>query len=103
MDNNKDEKFSKHLKELSENVEELKKELNALKDGSYITGDWIDNHSLSKTLNITPRTLTNFVRQRLFKVTKMGRTNYFKKAEILNFLEDNHKYYTDDTKLKKPD
>jgi len=102
MDNN-EKKFSKHLKELSENIEELKKELNTLKNGSAITNEWIDNHSLSETLKITPRTLANFVRQGLFKVTKIGRTNYYKKAEILQFLEDNHEYYTDDKNPKKQD
>lgn len=100
---NSEENLFKQFKELAENVEKLKKEVKALKNGSYITDIWIDSHDLTRTLNVTSRTLNNFAKQGFFKVTKMGRTNYYKKAEILEFLEVNHKYYIDDKKPKKPD
>ena len=89
------------LDEMSNKLNELSKEIRSIRNCSAIKDNWIDSDDVCDSLNITKRTLQRYVKAGLFKSSVIGRRVYFKTPDILNYLEENHKYHDEYARSNK--
>jgi hypothetical protein len=79
------------LDEINNKLEQLRRNLDVLSlSHNYLKTHWIDNVEVCDTLNITKRTLANYVRAGKIKKSSLGGKWYFKSDDIVGMLEEGY-------------
>lgn len=78
------------FQKLLESIEEIKGELNNLKDRSPLKEVWMDNQKVCELLFISKRTLQNYRDTSKLKFSQKGHKIYYKASDIDTFLNSNY-------------
>lgn len=79
---------SKKFDQLINKVDTFEKKLDNLTSKDPI---WENTEGVCFMLNVSKRSIANYVQQGILKASKINGLNYFKRQDILNLLEENYK------------
>lgn len=72
----------------------IEKQLKGLNSSNPNLSEWLDNQEVCILMNISDRKLLSLRRKGLISFSRIDRKVYYKKEDILNYMKNNLKTYT---------
>ena len=81
---------SEAFQQILSKLDAINSRLNNQKDSNAICEVWLDNQDVCELLHISKRTLQHYRQSRMISFAQVGAKIYYKKKDILDFLESNY-------------